>query len=93
MNNTISNNPQETANTFNDYFSTVAETVIGNIIRGNNDIKGNVDPSNYLITSFNNTFNSINWKYATTYESNTIIKTLRTKHSCGYDEIPISPYL
>jgi len=66
MNNTISNNPQEIANTFNDYFSTVAETVIGNIIKGNNDIKDNVDPSNYLITSFNNTLSSINWKYATT---------------------------
>ena len=89
MNNTISNNPQETANTFNDHFSTVADAVIGNIIKGNNNMKGNVDPSNYLIISFNNMFSSINLKYAKTYEINKIIKTLRTKQSCGYDEIPI----
>jgi GTP-sensing pleiotropic transcriptional regulator CodY len=33
INNTITNNPQEIANTFNDYFLTVADTVIGNIKR------------------------------------------------------------
>jgi hypothetical protein len=31
INNTITNNPQEIANTFNDYFLTAADTVIGNI--------------------------------------------------------------
>jgi Notch-like protein len=31
----------------------------------------------------------INWKYATTYEINMIIKSLKTKNSHGYDEIPI----
>ena len=119
INKTISNNPQEIANTFNNYFSTVTDTVIGNIIEGNNDFKGNVDPSKYLtlylltwriwwasnnaskgqvgfnwvfkglITDFNNTFSSINWKYATTNEINKIIKSLRTKTSYGYYEIPI----
>jgi len=39
INNTISNNSQEIANTFNDYFSTVADIVIRNIIKGNNDFK------------------------------------------------------
>jgi len=48
-----------------------------------------VDPSNYLSTNFNNTFSSINWKYATTNEINKIIKSLRTKNLYGYDEIPI----
>jgi len=42
-----------------------------------------------LITDFNNTFSSINWKYATTNEINKIIKSLRTKTSYGYYEIPI----
>jgi hypothetical protein len=37
INNTISSNPQEIANTFNDYFLTVADTVIGNIKKGDND--------------------------------------------------------
>jgi len=31
INSTTTNNPQETANTFNDYFSTVLDTVIGKI--------------------------------------------------------------
>jgi len=48
-----------------------------------------VDPSNYLSTNFNNTFLSINWKYATIYDINEIIKSLRTKNSYGYDETPI----
>ena len=48
-----------------------------------------MDPSNYLISNFNSTFSRINWKYATTYEINKIIKSLKTKNSYGYDEIPI----
>jgi len=70
INNTISNNPQEIANTFNDYFSTVADTLIGNIKKGDNVSDDNVDPSNYLITNFNTKFSRINWKYATTLETN-----------------------
>jgi len=48
-----------------------------------------LDPSNYLITNFNNTFSSINWKYATTCEINKTVKSLKTKNLYGYDEIPI----
>jgi len=89
INNTMSNNPQEIANTFSNHSSTVADTVVGNIIEGNDDFKGNADPSIYLITNCNNTFSSINWKYATTNEINKIVKSLRTKNSYGCDEIPI----
>jgi len=85
INNILSDNPQEIANTLNNYSSTVAVTVIGNIINGNEGFKGNVDPSKYLISNFNNTFSSINWKYATTNEINKIIKSLRTKNSYGYE--------
>ena len=74
INNTTSNNPQEIANTLNEYFSTVTDTVIRNIKTGDIDSKDNVDPSNYLITNYNNTFSRINWKYATTYEINKILK-------------------
>jgi hypothetical protein len=56
INNTTLNNPQEIANTFNNYFSTVADTVIGNIKKGDNDSRDNVDPSNYAITNYSNTF-------------------------------------
>jgi len=83
------NNPQEIANTFNDYFSTVADIVIGNIIKVNNVSKDNVDHSNYLITNFNNMFSRINWKYATMYEINKITKSLTNTTLYGYNEIPI----
>ena len=56
INNTITNNPQETANTFNDYFLTVADTAIGNIKKYNNDLGDNVNLSNYLINNFSSTF-------------------------------------
>jgi hypothetical protein len=65
INNTISNNPQEIADTFNYYFSTVADTIIRNIKNSDNISKDNVYHSKYLITNFNNTFSKINWKYAT----------------------------
>ena len=68
IDNTTLNIPQEVANAFNDYFSTVADTVIGNIKKGDNNFKDNVKPLNYLITNYNNTFSRINWKYATTHE-------------------------
>jgi hypothetical protein len=84
LNNIILNNPQEIASTFNDNLSTVANTVIRNITKGNGDSKDDVDLSSYLISNFNNTFSRIKWKYATTYEINKIIKSLKT-----YDEIPI----
>jgi len=66
FNKTISNNPQEIANTFNDYFSTVKDTVTGYIKEGNSSSRDNMNPSNYLINNFNSTFSRINWKYATT---------------------------
>ena len=69
--------------------STVKDTVIGNIKKDDNDYKDNVDPSNYLITNFDNMFSRINWKYATTYEINKILIALKTKNLYGYDEIPI----
>ena len=89
INNTKTNNPQEITNTFNDCFLIVADIVIGNIKKDNNDHKENLNPSNYLIYNFNSTFPRINWTYATTYEIVKIIKSLKTKNSCGYEEILI----
>jgi hypothetical protein len=48
-----------------------------------------VDPSNYLITNFNNIFQRINWKCAKTYEMNKMLKSLKSENSYGYDEITI----
>jgi hypothetical protein len=89
INNSITYNPQKIANTFNDYFSTVADTPIGKIKKDKNDPRVKVNPSNYLINNLNSTFPRINWKYATTYETDKICKSIMTKNSCEYDEFPV----
>jgi DNA replicative helicase MCM subunit Mcm2 (Cdc46/Mcm family) len=52
INNSIMYNPQEISNTFNDYFTTVADTSIGNIKKDKNDPRVNVNPSNNLTVHF-----------------------------------------
>jgi len=42
---------------------------------------------NYLANSFRRPFAKISWQYASTYEIEEIIKSLKTKNTCGYDEI------
>jgi hypothetical protein len=53
INNTITNNPQEIAKTFNDCSLTVADTVFRNIKKkDNSDHRDDVNHSNYLINNF-----------------------------------------
>ena len=69
-------NPEETTNTFNYYFLTVADNGIENIKKDNQPPRDNVTPSSYLINKYNNIFPRIRWNYATTYEIGMIIKFL-----------------
>ena len=89
INNAMVQNSQEIAQNFNDYFSSVADTIIGNIMKDNDELKDDTNHSSYLINNFNNTFPHINWKFASTYEITKIIESLKTKNSCGYDEISV----
>ena len=89
INDTIVNNSQEIAYAFNDYFSSVADTIINNISKGNDGKKDNISHSSYLINNFNNAFPNIKWKHASTHEISKIIESLKSKNSYGYDEIPI----
>ena len=45
------------------------------------------NPINYLANNFRKPFTKIIWQYASTYEVGNIIKSLKTKNSCGYDKI------
>jgi hypothetical protein len=45
------------------------------------------NPINYLSNSFRRPFTKMSWQYAFTYKIEKIIKSLRIKNSCGYDEI------
>jgi len=61
-------------------------TLIRNIKNDNNDPRENVTLPITLINNFNSTFPRTDWNYATTYETDKIIKSLKTKNSYGYDE-------
>jgi hypothetical protein len=45
------------------------------------------NPINYLTNNIRRPFAKISWQYASTYETEKIITSLRTKNTCGYDEI------
>ncbi|GFG35144.1 hypothetical protein Cfor_09631 [Coptotermes formosanus] len=77
-------NQNKIANTLNSYFLSIADT-----INSDNNKHINASISN-LITYLQNNFRSftkINWQYASTYELEKIIKSLKTKNSSGYDEV------
>jgi hypothetical protein len=48
----------------------------------------NTDYIKYLFNSFKHPFPNIQWFYTATGEIENIIKSLKTKNFCGYDEIP-----
>jgi hypothetical protein len=93
-------NPQVIASVFNEYFLSVAEKTLpqdnnntNNTNAGISDVKDkhsstiNSDSSHYLAHAFNNSFLNIQLKFSTTKEIESIIKSLKPKYTCGYDEI------
>ncbi len=79
------NNHVTIANAFNAYFSSVAEKIIKEFSK-NNHIS-NENPLSYLHHKFKQPTVPSRFKYTTTHEINSIIHTLNTKNSCGYDEV------
>jgi len=73
------------ANIFNNYFIPTADTVNSDNNKHINTSMNN--PINYLTNNFRRPFPKISWQYAFTHEIEKIIKSLRTKNTCGYDEI------
>jgi len=76
-------NQEVIANTFNNYFLSVADQLNNENIGYDNKMKPTHYLRNYLIKSTNN----IKWKYVTTYELEKIIKSLNSKNSHGYKGI------
>jgi hypothetical protein len=85
ISNTIIKDKVQITNIFDEYFSSVAQ--IGDINKDNNESTNNTNPLNYLHNSFNFSFGNIKWHCTSTAEIRKIIKSLKTKSSCGYDEI------
>jgi len=83
--NTLIDNQRKIADIPNYYFLTVADNSMVNINNGINPTKDN--PINYLYKYYNKPFPMIQWQYVSTYEIKNIIKSLKSKNTCGYDEI------
>jgi hypothetical protein len=73
------------ANTFNNYFATIADNITA--MKKQNLTSNINNPINYLYKFYSKPFCNIKWHYASTHEITKIIKSLKTKDSCGYDEI------
>jgi hypothetical protein len=71
------------ANAFNEYFSSVAQTIIDDLNKDNNGSLTNVNPLHYLDSRYNSTFENIRWHYTSIAEIRKIIKSLKTKSSYG----------
>ena len=88
INDTVTDNHTMITNTFNKYFISVTDSVINNVKSSNNDHK-KTSYIKCLFNSFKHPFPNIQWFYTTTGDIENIIKSLKTKNSCHYDEIPI----
>ena len=85
INNNILMNRNKTTNILNNYFLSTADSINSD---NNKHINTNmINPVNYLANCFRRPFTKISWQYASTYETEKIIKSLRSKNKCGYDEI------
>jgi hypothetical protein len=76
---------EKIATAFNKYFLSIADYIIPE--NNNHTNLGIANPINYLVKTFSRPFNKINWKYATSYEIEKIIRSLKTKNTSRYDEI------
>ena len=89
INNIMTDNHIMIADIFNRYFISVADSIISRIKSGNNDHENNTNSIKYLFNSFKHPFPNIPWFYTLTGKIENIIESLKTKNSCGHDEIPI----
>jgi len=81
-------NQKEIANTFNRYFTSIVDNIRNN---SNGKVKSNNrNPIKYLINQYTNPFPNIKWDYVSLHKIDNIIKSLKSKNTTGYDEIPVN---
>jgi 2C-methyl-D-erythritol 2,4-cyclodiphosphate synthase len=85
VDNNVIMNQNKIANIFNNYFLSIADSLNSDNNKHINTSMTN--PINYLANSFRRPIAKISWQCASTYETEKIIKSLKTKNACGYDEI------
>ena len=85
VNNNVIINQNKIATIFNNYFISIADSVYPDNNKHIN--KSMTNPITYLTNNYRRPFPKISWQYASAYEIEKIIKSLRTKNTSGYDEI------
>jgi hypothetical protein len=80
----VVHNQASIANAFNDYFLNVAEKITN---KTSKDKKVNTGPLHIFFKYFNQPLKETSWHYTSTKEINSIINSLQSKNSYGYDEI------
>jgi hypothetical protein len=76
INNTTINNKEHIANAFNEYFTSVALTIIDDLNKDNNKILTDINPLYYLNNTYNSTFETIKCHYTSITDISKIIKSL-----------------
>jgi len=87
INGKITTHYQTIAEKFNHYYVSVADNINNN--KSTTDNSNKINPLNYLYSAFKQSFTNITVKNTSTYEIEKIIKELKSKKSCGYDEITV----
>jgi len=75
------------ANIFNNYFTSVVDSINSNKIKDSTTSRDN--SRDYRYNLHRNPCPKINWKYVSTHEIEKIIRSLESKTSSGYDELSI----
>jgi len=87
INGTITHNSQVTANTFNTYFSTVAQHIHTENSKNLISVINENNPLNFLYDVFKQLSSSIKLKFISPKETEDVVSSLKMKDSQGYDEI------
>jgi hypothetical protein len=77
------NSPED----FNNYFITISENIIKNITSNGQNYNTCSSSNHYASNRPHRVFSNMNFKNTSTKEIETIIRSLKTKESHGYDEI------
>jgi hypothetical protein len=85
INGALTENEQVIADSFQSHFLSKADKLVSNNIEDINDI----NCKDYLYRIFKNPYPNLIFDRTTTKEIENIIKSLKSKNSCGYDEISV----
>jgi hypothetical protein len=86
INDELTDNYQLIVNSFNKYFSTITGKIVGEIPQYSDSMLQITNPLDYLHKVFSQPFPQMQLKSTSINELKEIIKSLKTKDSCVYDE-------